>query len=132
MSQPKIFSLFTIYALSGLLTRAISLIMTPLYLQFITPQEYGIFGVLNSFMNISSIIISLGLRQLLAIQYFHTTGHSRRTLINELLSTYLIIATPIIAVGIYCAQTISAILFTNPVFIPLLLLLYLLSMNGFL
>jgi len=109
------FSSFTIYALSGLLTRSISLVMTPLYLQYISPQEYGVFGVLNSFMNISSIIISLGLRQLLALHYFHTIGLSRRELINEILGTYLVIATPFIVFGIAHATTVSKFLFTTPI-----------------
>jgi O-antigen/teichoic acid export membrane protein len=89
--------------------------MTPLYLHLMPPQEYGIFGVLSGFMNMSSILLSLGLRQLLAMQFFHTTGTQRREFINELVITYLCIATPTVLIGIYYRTTLTSLLFTTPV-----------------
>lgn len=85
---------FFTYCIGAIFIRGISLLLLPFILHTIPPHEYGTFSLLTAGIAIATTLFGLGLRQLLSIEYFHANQQEQRSLIQDILSIYTIIAVP--------------------------------------
>lgn len=90
---------FFIYSCGSLLLRSASLIVAPITMTILTPADYGLLALTNSFISIFVVIIGCGLRQALSIEYFHYEGDGRKKIINDIITLYLLCGTPLLCAG---------------------------------
>ncbi len=102
---------FFTYGLGNILQSALTLILLPLYLRFLSPDEYGVISVLSVTMSLLGLSISAGVMNGLIRLYYETDGLERKRLISTTWLWYL-------AVGIFGgvtlftqARPLSAVLF---------------------
>lgn len=89
-------------------------------IRFITPAEFGVLALLNNLTVFIPIIFGLGLRQVLAIEFF---SHKQCwKLVWELTYTYLIFALPTGLLLVFNLDWLNLILFANQINPQLLLL----------
>lgn len=86
---------FIQYATTSLLCRGLIFLMAPITISFLSPTEFGLLSLTNSFVVIMTIIIGLGLRNVLSLEYFHGNQETRTKLISDLIITYFLLAVPI-------------------------------------
>lgn len=84
---------FFTYSCGAIFLRTITLFLAPIILQTISPEEYGMLALINSFIAIVSPVVGLGLRQVLTLEYFHCAGINRRQLVNEIIIVYVCLST---------------------------------------
>ncbi len=111
---------FITFACGALFTRGLTLIFAPITMQILTPADYGLLALANSFISITTALLGLGLRQMLPLEYFDTQPTDRVTLIVDLICIYLCISMPIVLLLSFNLQFINQHLFVGQA--PLLLL----------
>ncbi len=57
----KVLANSMMYTASSVLSKAVSFIMMPIYTNYITPDQYGIFRVINNFISVATYIVGLSL-----------------------------------------------------------------------
>lgn len=85
---------FFIYAFGAFLLNAINLIMAPIIMRALKPDDYGFLSLITNFIEIVSTCIGLGLRQFMTIEYFHCDIIDRKKLVNEIIAIYSILMFP--------------------------------------
>lgn len=118
---------FFIFASGALFTRGLNLLFTPITMQLLSPSDYGMLALANSFISILTAFLGLGLRQALALEYFHLSKEKRLHLICTMISIYLFISVPIIGILIGNLQLINRYLFINQAAWSLLIISLLIS-----
>lgn len=108
-----IFKNFFIYASGALLLRSVSIIVAPLTLHILSPDDYGLIALIHSFASIVTVLISFGLRQILSLEYFHHVGIQRTLIVNTILGIYLILATPLTLLGLCMSNEINNLIFVG-------------------
>lgn len=88
---------FLIFSSGSFLRRGISIFIAPITLSMVTPAEYGLLALANTAISIITVLIGLGLRQSFQLDYFHCTNTQRKMMINDIITTYLIIAIPFLS-----------------------------------
>lgn len=83
---------FVLLSLSTLLVRGAHVICMPLTLRLVSPTDYGLLALMNSFIAISSACMGLGLRQCLPLYYFERDHADRQVLISHIIAIYLVLA----------------------------------------
>ena len=86
---------FFMYSCGAIFLRAITLFLAPIILRTISPAEYGVLALINSFIAIIAPIVGLGLRQVLTLEYFHFTDTNRQQLVNEIIIVYVLLSVPL-------------------------------------
>lgn len=76
-----------IYTLLGFLPMASAFVLTPVYTQYMQPEEYGIVSLANVFQSYLSIFIAIGIDSAFTRFFFK---YRKRAITNALLSTSLI------------------------------------------
>ena len=84
---------FFTYGIGNILQSALSLILLPLYLRFLTPEEYGVISVLSVTMSLLALSFSAGMMNGLIRLYYETEGLQRKKLIGTTWLWYLAVAT---------------------------------------
>jgi len=115
---------FIIYSTGAIILRLITAISVLYTIKFIPPDEFGVLALLNNLIVFLPIILGLGLRQVLAIEFFNIKNHWG--LVWELLVIYLGFAIPAIMLLLYNLSWLNQILFLNNIN-PKLLILALLT-----
>lgn len=64
-------------------------------IRFLSVEECGILSLINSVTLIMPILLNLGLRQAYGVYYYHLEDEEKKLYLNEILSLYLLIATPL-------------------------------------
>ena len=99
---------FLTYSIGALFLKGVSFFLLPLYTRVLTPAEYGSLDLLSSFSGILDIVLSLGLAQVMFVEFYHKDAEERRRLLNQLLSVYLTISTvlylTVFVVMCFCGQ----------------------------
>lgn len=88
---------FFIYVFGALCLGGFTLLLAPLNMRMLSPEEYGMLSLITSCMAIGVTILGLGLRQFLSIEYFHHDTHGQKKLINHILIIYIALAIPLCA-----------------------------------
>lgn len=104
---------FLIYSASALATRCITFFITPFIMHALTPADFGIISLITSFINISTAIAGLGLRQALSLEYFHYSTENRKKLINIIIIIYSMVGCLFFAIGLLAKNIFIRFFFLN-------------------
>jgi len=85
---------FFVFACSTLLTRGISIVFAPIAMRLLSPADYGLIALAQSFISILSACLGLGLRQALPMFYFQKDAHEKSIFICDIIAMYLVCALP--------------------------------------
>lgn len=91
---------FFLYSCGSLITRCISILLAPITLSIISPDQYGALALFNGFISIACILCGFGLRQTLSLEYFHYKEDQQMFMIQELVALYLMLSIPLIFIAI--------------------------------
>jgi len=83
------------YFLGAAFMKGISFLLIPMYTALLKPDEYGQLEIINNIASILSEIFCLGLTSVLFIEYYHHDESSRKILIRELITIFILISTPL-------------------------------------
>lgn len=86
---------FFVYSFGALFLRGISFFLIPVYTRVLLPSQYGQLELINTFAAILDPVCSMGLAQVVLIEYFHLSRDDRRLMIGTVVSAYLLLATPL-------------------------------------
>lgn len=100
---------FLIYSASAILLRLITAGSVLAAIKFIPPAQFGLLALLNNLIIFLPIILGLGLRQVLAIEFF--AHKSPWKLIWELVTIYLAFALPVITLLFLNLNNLNQLLF---------------------
>lgn len=103
---------FLIFALGAFLTRGINLLLAPLTMHILTPIDYGLLALANSFISILTAVVGLGLRQMLPLHYFHLKNAQRWELLVDISSIYVICNLPL-----FCVLYFNIVRLNNYIFL---------------
>lgn len=88
---------FILSASGSLCVKGLALILTPITLHFLTPDEFGLFALCNSFITIMSLIFACGFRQIFWVEYSQAVEHEQRVqCITDVIAIYLLFSLPIV------------------------------------
>ena len=87
-------------ASGSLCVKGLALILTPITLHFLSPDEFGLFALCNSFITIMSLIFAGGFRQIFWVEYTKAGSdeHERLQSIHDVLCIYLAFSLPLLVV----------------------------------
>ncbi len=108
-----IFGQFIMFACGAILTRGITVIFAPIAMQLLSPSEYGLISLANTFIQLCGSILGLGLRQAVPMFYFQYDRQERYNFIIDIILAYSMLAIPITVMGIYFWPTINHFVFFN-------------------
>lgn len=91
---------FVIYTFGALCLGGFSILLAPINMRILSPDEYGVLALVTSCMSIGVTILGFGLRQFLSIEYFHHDAHGQKKLINQVLIMYLYFAVPLCLIAL--------------------------------
>lgn len=91
---------FVIYTFGALCLGGFSILLAPINMRILSPDEYGVLALITSCMSIGVTILGFGLRQFLSIEYFHHDAHGQKKLINQVLIMYLYFAVPLCLIAL--------------------------------
>jgi len=77
-----------LYTLSGLLTKGVNFLLLPIYTASLTPKDYGIYSLINSFISVAFYFVSLGLES--ALIRFYSTFTNNKEKLKRLIGTSII------------------------------------------
>ncbi len=101
--------------MGGALMRISSALTMPFLLTVLSPVDYGVISLINTFINILSIFLGLGLRQAIWLNFFHHSVNEKKKIVNEILSTYIFVSLPIMAFLLFNTSSINKLLFSDQV-----------------
>lgn len=91
---------FVIYTFGALCLGGFSILLAPINMRILSPDEYGVLALMTSCMSIGVTILGFGLRQFLSIEYFHHDVHGQKKLVNQVLIMYLYFAGPLCLIAL--------------------------------
>jgi len=104
---------FLIYSFSSLLLRGMSVITAPITMNILSPSQYGLLALANSFISILTLFLGLGLRQAFSLEFFHCTLEQQKAMLNDIIITYLTCTTIIFALLFTFHSTINNLVFAG-------------------
>lgn len=110
MSSDLLKKFFT-YGLGNVLQSALSLILLPLYLHYLRPDEYGVISVLSVSMSLLTLTVSAGMMNGLIRLYYEVEGLSRKRLIGMTWLWYLTVGACGAGILLTQAKLLSLLLF---------------------
>lgn len=109
---PVIKSFFA-YAVGNAILRAVTAIIAFMSLHIFTLAEFGVLGLVNSFVGIFPNFLNWGIRQAFGLEYFHLNSTSRRIMLNHAIIIYLLIAIPLLILCLFNIPRINQTIFLN-------------------
>lgn len=113
---------FVTFACGSFFTRSITLLLAPITMQLLTPSDYGLLALTNSFISILTALLGLGLRQMLPLHYFSIASDKRQLIITDIICIYLVISIPMLCILSCNLTIINEYLFLGQASVKLLLL----------
>lgn len=89
---------FFIFACGAFITRSFTLLIAPITMHMLTPQDYGLLALANSFISILTSLLGFGLRQMLPLHYFQASPLEREQLITDIVCVYIVLNIPIMII----------------------------------
>jgi O-antigen/teichoic acid export membrane protein len=106
-------SLWIIYSIGNSLNRGI-LFLVPLWLiAFCTPEDVGLFSLINSAIFITGLVFSWGLRQVLTIEYFNSNDQEKGELVLDLLLLGSVVTIPVMLFILLFWRSCNMLLFSD-------------------
>lgn len=109
----QIIKKFFIFSFGSIMLRGISIALMPFTLNILNPSDYGLLSLFTSFNNIFIAILGLGLRQVFYLEYFHCNEEQRKSMTNNILSIYILIALPVTLIFFCMHSILNRALFGN-------------------
>lgn len=78
MRLPKVFKNSTIYTIITVLQKGISFFLLPIYTTFLSPDDYGIIGVVTSVSSFLSVLLTLGISGAMSRFYYKNQDSTYR------------------------------------------------------
>ncbi|MFC1841638.1 lipopolysaccharide biosynthesis protein [Candidatus Dependentiae bacterium] len=104
---------FFIYAFGAFLLKGIAVFIAPIVMRILNPADYGLLSLITNFINILFTCAGLGLRQLLAMEYFHCDTIGRKKVIVDIILVYVVAAVPIFILLFFNVTFINRFVFFN-------------------
>lgn len=104
---------FFIYSGGAIFLKLAQAIVIPLNLKVISPAQYGVLALANGFSTVLAIFLGLGLRQALWLDFFHHDNESRKKILTDIVTIYLLISLPIFFILLFSTSTINKLYFLN-------------------
>lgn len=92
--KSETFKSFIIYIFGAFLMKGVQFFLIPVYTSVLSPEEFGMMELLNGFITIFSIILSLGMGTVVSVEYFHLDGEKKKDFfrtINSIYTSYILI-----------------------------------------
>ena len=121
---------FLIYSTGAIILRIIMALSLLITVRFVTPDQFGILALLNNLMIFLPILLGLGLRQVLAIEFFNHKNSWQ--LVLDLLLIYLLFALPTTLLLVWQTNWLNTVLFFNQLDCNLIILVIITSALTFL
>jgi len=91
-TESNIFTFFSqsgIYVLGGILQRSVGFFLLPLYTSFLTPEDYGIAGLISVSISLLLPVGIMGISTSLMIEYYHSDSEKEK---KSIVSTAIVIS----------------------------------------
>lgn len=108
-SKKKILENSILYTLSSLLVKALGFLMLPLYTYFLTPEDYGVVNLANSFIQVMIFLISFSMYSA-AVRFYADYKEDKEKLKNfysSMINTILITGAVFTVLGLYFNDFLS-------------------------
>lgn len=76
------------YTIGAFLVKGINFVLVPVYTSYLSPSEYGILDLYLTFTNILTIFCSLGLSQLIFVEFYKIQGQERKGFFSTIIWGY--------------------------------------------
>jgi len=124
MNQKKVVANSLIYTFNNILLKAFSFLLLPLYTSFLTPSDYGVINLLNSFSSVATYLIAFSLYS--AVVRFYAdlkNDHEKvRTFFGTILSFVFLSGTLFVLLVLVLQNVIGHYLFQGISFYPSIVL----------
>jgi O-antigen/teichoic acid export membrane protein len=82
-----------IYGLAGIATRVMGVVLTPLYTRVYTPEDYGVFGLVNNAYSLLALVLILSLDNSTARWFYDTEDYDyRKRIVSTWFWFYLVLS----------------------------------------
>ncbi len=115
---------FFTYAVGAVFLRSVTAITALMTLRVLTPAEFGGLALVNTFVGIFPLVLNLGLRQSLFLEYFHLNEEERWYTINHLIILYGFIAVPVLIIAFMHVSLLQKYIFFNSVSIGVIVVAF--------
>jgi len=104
---------FFAYAVGNAILRAVTAVIAFMNLHVFTLAQFGVLGLVNSFVGMFPNFLNWGIRQAFGLEYFHLNSISRRIMLNHAIIIYLLIAIPLLTICLFNIPFINQTIFLN-------------------
>jgi O-antigen/teichoic acid export membrane protein len=101
------------YGAGTALRRFFSVFTAPIMTRIFTPDDYGVMGLITSTIAFASLILTFGINGGIFIHYYEVSEKEKKVLLFSGISSFTIILTASVIVGIISAEQISILLFKS-------------------
>lgn len=113
-----------VYGAGDVATQAISLLLLPVYVRFLSPGDYGVLALLLSVEVLTKIVFRWGVDASFMRMYYDCPDQPARRLLASTIFIFLLVANGLaLAVALACAPALARQLFGSPSQVPVLQLL---------
>jgi len=103
-----------IYGIGQILSRAIGFLLIPLYTNYLSPTEFGVFSLLTITVSITLMLFSFGLTSALFRSYYdYNDEKSRAQVISTVFYMLLLSASVLSVIGYFASPYLSNIIFES-------------------
>jgi O-antigen/teichoic acid export membrane protein len=102
-----------VFGVSGVVNRALSILLIPLYTVYIPPREYGALGMMMILLSVAPIILRLGMGNALLRSWYDYKEDERPKLATTVMLFLLSTSIPILAILALFAPQLSNLFFDN-------------------
>lgn len=89
---------FSIYAIGTIVFKSSNIILMPVILHIFSSAEFGQLALAHNFITVLTLLMGLGLHQLVNLEFFHLTIPERKQLINNVIVIFSAFALPVLIV----------------------------------
>ena len=103
-----------VYGIGGLLTKSISLLLLPVYVKFLAPEDYGVIDFLVVFFTLLGVLFSLEIYQAIA-RYYHEFGDNSEK-VKSVSTAFLFTASSYLLftlLVVVLSKTLASLLFSS-------------------
>lgn len=111
MKNFRLITHFLLYAFGSFMVRGISMLVAPIVLRYMPPEDYALVTLLTSIVTVLMPITGLGLRQVFSLEYFHEDEQSKKKLLNTIITIYIVIALPLCLLILFLMPLITQYFF---------------------
>jgi|GEM_PF-3840691 len=83
------------YGVNTLFIQGASLLLIPLWLYILTPNQYGLVALLTTVQTLATFVASCNIHNVFRLHYYHTHAQQRAQLIQTFVSSFLLVSIPV-------------------------------------